>query len=1342
MQSKNKIILVMLLTILLSVFVIAISKDPSYNDPDNPSTPGSCAHVGQSCSSVDCCTGTCCNDICCGALQTCSSNKCVSKTPGTGNVWENEIATKITYSQAVKEGDCAFVYKGDNTLFEPVKIGDSVYQSYNEVLLVCNKYEGKISFESSNLNHFSEGRTNLEKTKKDCLTKAADETAKKKCEDDYNYGIGVLEGFYNFINENAKRLDITDASVNLKTSGVNEFEYFYGDVLSSRLKLETGADFNGQFSFGDLGGGYLFNVVAHNGNELGDNAKLRYGCIDLKLFSKIETDNKISSNFIRGFNDLSCNTKPLNFKYSLYNLLILEGVVYDKCLYVNQYDKDGNSKSLCFDGATEKTITKASDCSCYTYFNSENIGTGSCYDGIDNDNDGKIDLQPGKEDVACKCAYAKWKQSKSTQPWEEWFDEKEISELKKPACSDGIDNDGDGMIDNDDNGCWGIKEGESYGCAGKNIVTQFPISVDNVYDPNNYEPCKESEESYPSWVLIPGRCTMAGKGSDEDGDGICSSEDCDDKNPLVKKGSKDICGDGIDQDCSGSDCTAECIWNEYQKCSTTCTNCQGVWTRLPDSMFPHIEGGSAINEGGLYAIAGRTNLGEKWWGIDKYCWLVAWGTTPKPKSTFTIVGQMEKYNFTTGLWETHNEPEKKWVAPDPDYTNWLVVKYDPSQTGGGANEEGNKPLVGNSLENVGDWLYLIAGFGLPAVNAHTLFVIYSFNPEIDWWGRVASIGVDCRTENCGRGVNYGQQNTMYHGSTVIGNKIYVFGGIANAMYGNDELDFKNYDELGLKVNWLSDLFVIDTSKITYYTEKPYTPKFQTLASNGGRAKLQSAPNPRKSPGMFSYNDKVYVVGGRIFNINGRNYASNQKLFHMYDPITNSWTQLQDSIYEHGLDPGIVVKGNKVYVIGGATLNNKKGTTNVEYYDFDQKKWIDVKTINQPEFPIGNGASVQYEGKLYYLSTVGSGISTESNDGKSTLLVFDPESKAEDSTKLYKACSMFNTFSDSPCYEMDTTSTTTICSNGDTKVCGSGVCAKINSTCVSNSWSTCVYNSSINYESSETLCDDLDNDCDGSIDEGCECDEEGDEQDCSLQEGVCEDSTQECNEDLEWDECDYGDDYEEDEESSCSDDLDNDCDGDTDEDDDDCDTTLSSSSSSTCRDGTKNGICSSSKPMKCEKGILAFNCKDCGCPSGKICKEDNTCGTDLSRSEFYGDENTEEEENIYEPTVNYTEEESSGFPWLVFIIIFLIIFAVAGFYYFKLKKGKKIVKEKPKKDLSKVINYIKNARSKGIKDNVIEANLLKARWKKEDIKDSFNSLDGKKFLGIFKIIKGNKTKQAK
>ena len=45
----------------------------------------------------------------------------------------------------------------------------------------------------------------------------------------------------------------------------------------------------------------------------------------------------------------------------------------------------------------------------------------------------------------------------------------------------------------------------------------------------------------------------------------------------------------------------------------------------------------------------------------------------------------------------------------------------------------------------------------------------------------------------------------------------------------------------------------------------------------------------------------------------------------------------------------------------------------------------------------------------------------------------------------------------------------------------------------------------------------------------------------------------------------------------------------------------------CSDGTPSGQCSTNRPLYCNNGILVNNCELCGCPAGKTCKNDGSCG---------------------------------------------------------------------------------------------------------------------------------------
>jgi len=112
----------------------------------------------------------------------------------------------------------------------------------------------------------------------------------------------------------------------------------------------------------------------------------------------------------------------------------------------------------------------------------------------------------------------------------------------------------------------------------------------------------------------------------------------------------------------------------------------------------------------------------------------------------------------------------------------------------------------------------------------------------------------------------------------------------------------------------------------------------------------------------------------------------------------------------------------------------------------------------------------------------------------------------------------------------------------------GVCSGSTKTCVSGSFQSCTAAEyGANYEATEFSCDGLDNDCDGLTDED---DPDVVAPPCALQQGVCNGATRACGGASGWLACgatQYGSEYQAGDEVGQCDNLDNDCDGEVDED---------------------------------------------------------------------------------------------------------------------------------------------------------------------------------------------------
>jgi hypothetical protein len=321
-----------------------------------------------------------------------------------------------------------------------------------------------------------------------------------------------------------------------------------------------------------------------------------------------------------------------------------------------------------------------------------------------------------------------------------------------------------------------------------------------------------------------------------------------------------------------------------------------------------------------------------------------------------------------------------------------------------------------------------------------------------------------------------------------------------------------------------------------------------------------------------------------------------------------------------------------------------------------------------------------------------------------------------------------------------------CSTGDSRSCGTpiGACTRGTQECLNSLWSVCL---GAILPINELCGDNIDNDCDGSTDESCTCNE-GDTRACALNDGVCSGLTQTCSNGA-FTSCNYTSiqNYER-IETSCLDNKDNDCDGKIDELDTNC-----QGSGESCSDGTNDNECSTNKPNRCNDGVLENKCAICGCDTEELCRPDGSCiisrprtqpqqTPPISSKDSDGDGLTDEEElalgydpfnpdtdgdgildgedltplcnenGVCDSEGDYSEtknncpvdcQEEKGINLWILIIILLIILLVLGglgYYYWKTKKKGK--KKDDKKPLFPFLDILKKRpRYKPIKKQVLE-----------------------------------------
>jgi hypothetical protein len=226
-------------------------------------------------------------------------------------------------------------------------------------------------------------------------------------------------------------------------------------------------------------------------------------------------------------------------------------------------------------------------------------------------------------------------------------------------------------------------------------------------------------------------CT--GVGSDSDGDGFddvaVGGTDCDDSDASVYPGAPEICGDGVDQDCDGTDTACPATSVEW---------CNVQWVD-PSVMAT---GDTSTTYGQVY-ITGVTDSAGAGAGISAQVGYGVSGDDPSmDPSAFTWV--TATYNVDDG---NNDEYMADITPPDPGY---YAVAYRFSDDGGSTwaycDSGGTHHATGDSYDTSSEW-----------------FMIVGSDYDLDGYFAISSGGTDCddtdstvnpdAAEICGDGID-------------------------------------------------------------------------------------------------------------------------------------------------------------------------------------------------------------------------------------------------------------------------------------------------------------------------------------------------------------------------------------------------------------------------------------------------------------------------------------------------------------------------------------------------------------------------------------------------------------
>ena len=240
---------------------------------------------------------------------------------------------------------------------------------------------------------------------------------------------------------------------------------------------------------------------------------------------------------------------------------------------------------ICTDADNDGFFVEGSNCGTQADFNDNDAraypgAVEDCTDGIDNDGDGLIDTNDS-DAVGCPVSctdsdndgfFVEGSVCGTTAD----FNDNDARAYPGAIedCTDGIDNDGDGLVDTNDSGAVGCPvnctdmDGDGASPDGGSCGPIDCDDSDAAIHPAADEICTDSidnncngnvDTADVNAVGCPLTCT------DNDGDGVsveggaCGPIDCNDDNPAINPSALEICDDGIDNNCDNRSDTTDSV---------------------------------------------------------------------------------------------------------------------------------------------------------------------------------------------------------------------------------------------------------------------------------------------------------------------------------------------------------------------------------------------------------------------------------------------------------------------------------------------------------------------------------------------------------------------------------------------------------------------------------------------------------------------------------------------------------------------------------------------------------------------------------------------------------------